>query len=87
MISSSLLQICNEFEGMMLSKLLPPPVEFAFVRNDVDGTEDSFSTNSLDGSSQLMGSLFSEAFALAIERAGGVGLGRELATTLSGASK
>ena len=83
MISSPLLQTCNEFEGMMLSKLVPHSMELADVRGDVDEPDDSLGQNPSDGGGQLMSSLFSEAFAIAIERAGGIGIGRELAATLS----
>lgn len=87
MIANPLLQTCNEFEGMMLSKLLPHSVELADARCDVDEPDDSLDQNSSGESGQLMSSLFGEAFAIAIERAGGIGVGRELAATLSAAHK
>jgi Rod binding domain-containing protein len=80
----ALLAGCQQFEAVMLRPLLE---QLNFGRdtslaNDVDDSEETSSSES-GAAADLMHSMFVDVFALALARAGGVGLASELAAALS----
>ncbi|MDQ6824312.1 MAG: hypothetical protein M3007_02480, partial [Candidatus Eremiobacteraeota bacterium] len=72
-------QVCSQFEAVLLQSLWPARglrSTFADDENDLSGAALG-AVATLDG-------IFAEAFAAALEHAGGLGLGSELARKLSG---
>lgn len=76
-IQPQLYELCGQFEQVLLALLVP---QSAFgshdtVRTDTPGDDDE--QDVLPGGSATA-ALFTQAFAAALERAGGLGLGREM---------
>ncbi|HLW36858.1 MAG TPA: hypothetical protein VKR99_00380 [Candidatus Eremiobacteraceae bacterium] len=69
MTGPSLLDVCKQFEALLLRSLWPLP--------------DSTAVPLMEGSDDASGALFREAFGLALESAGGFGAARQLAHHLA----
>lgn len=74
-------ELCARVEEVFLTMLLPP---FVFGTGDANAQGDSDEPASSAG---LADALFPQAFAAALERAGGLGLGREIYRSISGSQR
>jgi len=77
----ALVDVCRQFEALFLRALWPASQSASIARPD----EDAFSAGASDNAQAVVDGLFREAFAGAIEAAGGVGLSAELARKLTDA--
>lgn len=82
MPAPALLEACKQFEMLMLRSLWPQSTLQQVSSDDAAGFGGQFS-----GSRAAIETLFSEVFARALEDAGGMGLGTELAHKLSVAQR
>lgn len=73
-------EACIQFEAVMLQPLLET---MRLGRTSHLMTEQGGEDDGATGSNDLMQSMFTDAFALALARAGGLGLGRELARVVT----
>jgi hypothetical protein len=84
-MQAGLYELCGQFEQVLLTTLVP---QTAFGSPGASGGDFAASDGEADdmpsGSAQTA-ALFTQAFAAALERAGGLGLGRELYRTFAGA--
>jgi len=73
-------EACVQFEAVLLHPLLETMRlgRTSHLASEQDGEDDGAA-----GSGDIMRSLFTDAFALALARAGGFGLGRELARVIT----
>jgi Rod binding domain-containing protein len=79
-MQSGLREACVQFEAVMLHPLLET---MRLGRTSHSMTEQDGEDDSAAGSSDIMQAVFTDAFALALARAGGLGLGRELARVVT----
>ena len=85
-MQAGLAELCGQFEQVLLASLVPQ--SFFHVHGGSDGDSlfgDSDRDDASSGSTQTT-ALFTQAFAEALERAGGFGLGSELYRALSRAT-
>lgn len=80
MVSPGLADVCRQFEGWLLRSLWPQSSSVT-AATDENG---EFLSPAAGSQRELINGLLAQAFADAMETAGGVGLGRQLARTLSG---
>jgi len=75
---TALEHVCSQFEAVLLQSLWPRGLRSTFAddENDLSGAA--------LGAAATLDGIFAEAFADAMEHAGGLGLGSELARKLSG---
>jgi hypothetical protein len=85
-MQSELGELCGRFEQVMLASLVPQ--SFFHLHGEVggDGLFADDERDEVSGGSTQTDALFTQAFAAALERAGGFGLGRELYRALKPAS-
>jgi Rod binding domain-containing protein len=79
-VQPGLREACVQFEAVMLHPLLETMRlgRTSHLTTEQDGEDDGAA-----GSGDVMQAVFTDAFALALARAGGLGLGRELARVVT----
>jgi hypothetical protein len=82
-----LYELCGQFEQVFLATLVPQSAlgSHAASGGDLAGSDDGLD-DPTNGAEQTA-ALFTQAFAAALERAGGLGLGRELYRAFAGANR
>ena len=75
-LSPQMLEVCGQFEQVLITALLPQSM---FMAPTLDAPNGDDSSQKASGNNALFG----QALATAIERAGGLGVGRELAALLT----
>ena len=76
-LSPQMLEVCGQFEQVLITALLPQSMFIAPTLDAPNGGDESSPEASGNNA------LFGQALATAIERAGGLGVGRELAALLT----